>query len=321
MLCWCWNNRDRELFVVIPSRLPSHKIHLTSECRARVLLDPIPLFILNKTTTFQCPQGKDLAGFLSLRPGVSKHVHKLSVHTETFKRWTCPPIHPIPSACRLPFIMKIRIFRLCSLFATIPLFFPNQARASASFLADDIESSTQAPNTDAQTRQDLWGPNSLSSLHSVAPETVLVADVEDSDARYASCANNEVGTKNRKLRIRNGESCPADGGVVNRLKLPGWATPWRTKKQEAVKEPNESNSCMGVVLPNGMKLPFHLCCLGIVPVYVNGMIDRISQCVFEFAKCEKGAPFTWQNQDVCCQTFSVELGSEFATGINCLPRI
>ena len=214
-------------------------------------------------------------------------------------------------------MMKLRNFCLSSLIATIPLFLPHQAQASASFLADNIESFAQAPNSKLQTRQGLWGPNSLSSVPPVAPDTVLAANVADSDPRYTSCENDDVGTKNRKLRIRNEESCPADGGASNRPKLPSWATPWRTNTQEAVEEPDDRESCLAVIATTGMALPYHLCCLGIVRAYVNGMMDQISKCLFKYTECD---PYMWYSQDVCCQTFSIELGSEYATGINCLPR-
>ncbi|MCJ1349490.1 hypothetical protein MMC31_007731 [Peltigera leucophlebia] len=197
----------------------------------------------------------------------------------------------------------------------IPLSLLNSALAAgSSLLSDNIELSSQAPNADAQIPQDyLWGANSLASLPppSVAPDTVLVADRSDSENPHASCAKHDDGTKNQNLRIRNDESCAADGEATNWLKLPGWATPWKTKKKEAVEEPDESESCMGVFTPVGMALPYHLCCLGIVHSYVNGLADRISQCLFDFTKCE---PVTWYNQDVCCQTFYLELGSEYATG-------
>lgn len=203
-----------------------------------------------------------------------------------------------------------------------PLSLLNPALASgASLLSDNIELSSQAPNVNEQTPQNyLWGDNPLSSSPppSVAPDTVLVADRSDLDNPHASCANNEDGTKSQKLRIRNDDSCTTDGGVTNWMKLPGWATPWKTKNDAAVEEQDEYESCMGVSTPVGMALPYHLCCLGIVHAYVNGLADRISKCLFDFAKCET---FTMFNQDVCCQTFYLEVGSEYATGVNCLPRI
>ena len=107
---------------------------------------------------------------------------------------------------------------------------------------------------------------------------------------------------------------------MSRLKLPGWATPWKTKKKEAVAEPDDYDSCLEVVTPAGMALPYHLCCLGIAHALVNGLLDRISQCVFDFSRCDFGEHYALYSQDLCCQTFSVELGSEYATGINCLPR-
>ena len=219
--------------------------------------------------------------------------------------------------------MKLRILRLSSLLVAIPLYFLNSALAAgSSLLSDNVEQSLQASNADAQTPEDyLWGANSVSSSvppPAVAPENAPVADAAVSDNPHASCASNDDGTKNQKLRIRNDESCAADDGVTNRLKLPGWATPWKTKKKEAVEEPDDSESCFGVFTPVGMALPYHLCCLGIVHSYVNGLADQISRCLFDFAKCEASA---WYNQDVCCQTFFLELGSEFATGVNCLPRI
>lgn len=223
--------------------------------------------------------------------------------------------------------MKLRTLRLSLLVVATPLFLPNPALAAGAFLlSDNVELSSQAPNADAQTPQNyLWGTNSLSSVPppSVAPDTVLVANAADSDDPHASCANSgDGGSKNQKLRIRNGESCAAGDGATNRLKLPGWATPWRTKKTDAVQEPNDYDSCLGVFTPAGMALPYHLCCLGIAHALVNGLLDRISQCIFDFSKCDYGTQqYILYSQDVCCQTFSLELGSEYATGINCLPRI
>lgn len=229
---------------------------------------------------------------------------------------------PFPPVRLLPFTMKLRTLRFSLLVVAISLFLPNPALAAGtSLFSDNVDLSYQAPNADAQTPQD----NSLSSVPppSVGPDTVLVANAADSDNPHASCANSgDGGSKNQKLRIRNGESCAADGGATNRLKLPGWATPWRTKKTEAVEEPNDYDSCLGVDTPAGMALPYHLCCLGIAHALVNGVLDRISQCVFDFSKCDSGSQlYTLYSQDVCCQTFSIELGSEYATGINCLPRI
>lgn len=170
--------------------------------------------------------------------------------------------------------------------------------------------------------QDLWVAASLSSVPppSVAPDNVIVADAADSkDGSHASCANHERSTKDqKKLRIRNDESCAADGGILNRLNSPDWATPWKLKKAGATEEQDDYDSCLGVSTPAGMAFPYHLCCLGIVHAYVNGVADRISKCVFDFAKCEMDG---WYIEDVCCQTFSIEFGSEYATGINCLPRI
>ena len=77
------------------------------------------------------------------------------------------------------------------------------------------------------------------------------------------------------------------------------------------------HSCLGVSTPAGMALPYRLCCLGIYDSpFVNGFADQIYKCVFNFAKCEEYKPFS---ENVCCQTFSIELGSKYATGINCVP--
>lgn len=218
--------------------------------------------------------------------------------------------------------MKLRILCLSSLSVAIPLFLLNSALAGAFPSSDKIELSSQVTNLDAQVPQDLWVAVSLSSVlpPSVAPDTVIVADAADSkDDPHASCANNENATKDqKKLRIRNDESCAADSGILNRLNLPDWATPWKTKKSGVTEEQNDYDSCLGVSTPAGMVLPYHLCCLGIVHAYVNGLADRISKCVFDFARCEMGG---WHNDDVCCQSFFIELGSEYATGVNCLPRI
>ncbi|MCJ1349491.1 hypothetical protein MMC31_007732 [Peltigera leucophlebia] len=225
--------------------------------------------------------------------------------------------------------MKLRFLRFCSLIA-IHLFLLNPAlAASTSILSNDIESFSQAPSAEAQTSQNhhTWGANLLSSVF--APDTILIADAAGSDASHASCANNDGGSngvRNQRLRIRNGESCAADGGIMNWLKLPGWATPWKTKKKEAAVEveSDDYESCLGVVTPVGMALPYHLCCLGIVNAYVNGLADQISRCSFDFSQCkmirEDFAGYRLHNHDVCCQTFYLELGSKFATGINCLPR-
>lgn len=217
--------------------------------------------------------------------------------------------------------MTLRILSHSSLVVAIPLFLLNSALASGSLLSDRIELSSQAPSFDAQTPQDLWVADSLSSLPPppTAPNTVIVADAADQeDGPHPYCANTEVGSKDPKnLRIRNDESCAGGDGILDRLNLPGWATPRKTKKAGVTAEQDDHDSCLGVSTPAGMALPFHLCCLGIVHAFVNGLADRISNCVFDFSKCEMPA---WYNQDVCCQTFSVELGSEYATGINCLPR-
>lgn len=206
-------------------------------------------------------------------------------------------------------------------------------------------------------QQDLWVADSLSSSllplppsgpPSIAPTRntdVIVADadaVTDSkDDPHAFCvnANTERGSSSskdrRKLRIRNADesSCAAPygnggGGILNNnnnnrlnLNLPDWATPWKPKKKagaESTAEQHDYNSCLGVFTPVGMLLPFHLCCFGIVHAYINGLADRISKCVFDYTMCES---YAWGAENVCCQTFSVELGSEYATGINCLPRI
>lgn len=218
--------------------------------------------------------------------------------------------------------MQLRILHHSSLVVAIPLYLLNSALASVSLLSDRIELSSQSPNFDAQTPQDLWAVDSLSSVPPAptAPNTVVVADVADSeDGPHASCANTERSSKDqKKLRIRNGRSCAADGGILNRLNLPDWATPWKTKKAGVTAEQDDYDSCLGFSTPVGMALPYRLCCLGIVHAYVNGLADRISNCVFDFAKCEM---YGWYSEDVCCQTFSIELGSEYATGINCLPRI
>lgn len=225
--------------------------------------------------------------------------------------------------------MKIRFLRLCLPIA-IHIFLPNPA--STSILSNDIESSSQAKSADAQLSQDShpWGANLLSSVPPLlAADTIRIADAAGSDASHASCANNDgvsSGTRNQRLRVRNDESCATDDVIMYWLRLPGWATPWKTKKKEAAVEieSDDHESCMGVVTPIGMALPYYLCCLGIVNAYVNGLADQISQCSFEFSKCdmmrENFAGYRPHSHDVCCQTFYLELGSEFATGINCLPR-
>lgn len=224
----------------------------------------------------------------------------------------------------------LRTLRLSLLVVALPRFLSNPALAAgASLLPETVELSSQAPKADGQTPQNyLWGPDSLSSLAppSVAPDTVHVANAADSDNAHASCANSGDGgssSKNQKLRIRNGDSCAAgNDGATNRLKLPDWATPWKTKKTEAVEEPNDYDSCLGVSTTAGMLLPYHLCCLGIAHALLNGLFDRISQCTFDFSRCDYAAhQYTLFSQDVCCQTFSIALGSDYATGINCLPRI
>lgn len=252
--------------------------------------------------------------------------------------------------------MKLRIIRPSSSLSVvaIPLLLLKLALAGGlSLLSHRIEQSSHAPRSlfDApQTppQQDLWVADSLSSSlgllppsggpPSIGPTTntvVIVADAaaaaaDSKDDPHAFCANTErSGSKDRKkLRIRNDEeSCSppnGSGGILDNklnINLPDWATPWKPKKKagaELTAEQDDYDSCLGVSTPAGMALPYHLCCLGIVHDYVNGLADRISNCVFDFTKCES---YTWNTDDVCCQTFSIELGSEYATGINCLPRI
>ena len=220
--------------------------------------------------------------------------------------------------------MKLRILRHSSLVVAIPLSLLTSALAGVSLLSDRIELSSQAPNSDAQPPQDLWVaeviPYPPVPPPSIAPNTVIVADAADSkDDPHASCAITERGSKDqKKFRIRSDEPCAADGGILNQLSLPDWATPWKKKKAGVTAEQDDYDSCLGVSTPAGMTLPYHLCCLGIVHAYVNGLADRISKCIFDFAKCEM---YGWFSEDVCCQTFSIELGAEYATGINCLPRI
>ena len=212
------------------------------------------------------------------------------------------------------------------------------------WIADSLSSSLLLPLPPS-------GPLSIAPTRNT---DVIVADAAVTDSKddpHAFCANENTerggsSSKDRKkLRIRNADesSCAAPngngngigiGGILNNnnnnnnnnrlnLNLPDWATPWKPKKKEAgaeltTEQEDDYNSCLGISTPVGMLLPFHLCCLGIVHAYVNGLADRISKCVFDFTMCET---YAFGAEDVCCQTFSVELGSEYATGINCLPRI
>lgn len=236
------------------------------------------------------------------------------------RKGTCPHLL-FPQSAVFLLTMKLRSLRHSSLVVAIALLHLNSALAGVSPLSDRNELSSPVPSFDAQTPQDLWLADSVSSIPppSIAPDTVIIADAADSkDDSHAFCANTDRGSKDqRKLPIRNDEPC-ANGGMLNRLSLPAWATPWKKKQSGLRAEQDDYNSCLGVSTPAGMALPFHLCCLGIVHDYVNGLADRVSNCVFDFTRCEMYGAFSI---DVCCQTFSVGLGSEFATGINCLPRI
>lgn len=284
----------------------------------------------------------DFTAFLCLLH-ISSRFKKLNLSTPKSSNF---PQSAVSFSCPAVKTMKLRVIRpSSSLFVVVATL-----AGSLSLFSHRIEQpSPYAPHTLPQ--QDLWIADSLSSSPGLLPppgppsirpttNTVVIVANTNADATAAAadlkddpnafCANTErSGSKNRKnLRIRNNEEAcaPPNGGVGildNKLNinLPDWATPWKPKKNagaELAVEQNDYDSCLGVSTPAGMALPYHLCCLGIVHAYVNGLADRISNCVFDFTRCES---YTWNTADMCCQTFSIELGSEYATGINCLPRI
>lgn len=95
------------------------------------------------------------------------------------------------------------------------------------------------------------------------------------------------------------------------------------KKEEGVTveleldDDDDGNPCLGVSGPVGMLLPYRLCCrLGIENPFLTGFTARMPKCIFDFSKCQEYKPLS---DLVCCQTFEIELGSRYATGINCVP--